>query len=209
MKTAVKLLLPLILSIFFVRGYAQTENQQNSQSINFSKLGNVVPGKLIFKNGDILEKKIKYDNPEDLKKLEGEIYYDEPSQMAFGSAYKDRLESFEIDGHVWKRITHKGDEQFGIVHVDGAVQYYSVFRIPMARVTGDYQEQSYVRKLDEEPISEGVFMLKYKKTMLSLMSDNEDIKTKIENKEKGYKNFLTFKKVAKEYNDWYSANHPE
>ena len=40
-----------------------------------------------------------------------------------------------------------------------------------------------------------------------MVSDNEEIVNKINNKEKGYKNFFTFEKVAKEYNDWYSKNH--
>jgi hypothetical protein len=209
MKTIVKLLLPVVLLAFFINAYGQTENQQKSQSINFGKLESVVPGKLIFKNGDILERRIKYNNPEELKKLEGTIHYDEPGQMAFGNASKDRLEAFEIDGHIWKRVTHKGKEQFGIIHVDGAIQYYSIFKIPFARVTGDYQEQVYVRKLDEDPISDGILKIKYRKTMLSLVSDNEEIVAKITNKEKGYKNLFTFEKVAKEYNDWYSAKNSE
>ena len=69
MKKNKNLILLVIFLFVFAQGFAQTENQQKSQSIDYYKLGKVVPCKLIFKNGDILEKKIKYDNPEDLKKL--------------------------------------------------------------------------------------------------------------------------------------------
>lgn len=205
-----KLLFLVTLSIsYLIPGFSQTENQTNSKSIDFNKLGKAVPGKLHYKNGKIEEMIITYDNPEDLKKLTGDIKYTKKEWAAFGTASKDNLEAFEIDGHIWKRITFEGDEQFGIVHIDGAIKYFSLFKIPFARVTGDYKEESYFQKLDQEPISETAFTMKYKKTILSLVSDNEVLKGKFERKEKGYKNFFTFEKVIKEYNAWYAEQHPD
>ena len=208
MKKLQSFLFLTLLASFLYPGFGQTENQQNSQSIDFNKLGKVVPGKVIYKNGKIEEYDIKYDNPEDLIKLDNEIQYTKSDWAAFGTVLKKNLEGFEIDGHTWKRITLKGDEQFGIVHIDGAIKYFSIFNIPFARVTGDYKEIAYFQKLDQEPVVEGNFTLKYRKTILEMVSDNEDLKGKIERKEKGYKNFFTFEKVINEYNAWYAEQHP-
>jgi hypothetical protein len=209
MKRTMKLLSTIALLTFVINVFGQTENQEKSRSIEYVKLNRYVDGKLFFKNGDVLERTIKYDNPEELKKLEGTIYYNEPGQQARASVSKDDLEAFEIDGHVWKRITHKGDEQFGIMHFDGALQYYSVFRIPTVRETGDYQEQIFVRKFDGEPIADAILTIKYRKTMIGLVSDHEEMVEKINNKEKGYKSFFAFDKVIQEYNKWYAENHPD
>lgn len=207
-----KLLLFIAIFCSYNSVMAQTENQQNSKSIDFAKLETNVPGKFFYKDGKVEDKVILYQNPEELMKLDNQIHFlmdnDDPKRGIINSP-KSNLEAFEIDGHMWKRVTHKDEEQFGIIHVDGAILYYSVFNIPFARVTGDYKEETYVRKLDEKHISDAVLLLKYKKTILNLIKDNEELFNKVNSKEKGYKGMLNFEKVIKEYNTWYAEKNKQ
>ena len=150
---------------------------------------------------------ILYANPEKLIKLEGILECRTLNNEQKSLVPKENLEAFEIDGHVWKRINFKGDQQFVIVHIDGAIRDFSIFHIPFARITGDYQEEEFIQKLDEDPISGITFNLKYKKFMPAMVADYEELSKKVENGEKGYKGILNASKIVKEYNNWYVENH--
>jgi hypothetical protein len=189
---------------------SQTENQKAAASIDFANLGLYLPGILYYKNGNV-EKgdRIEYQNPEMLKKLDNVLnYYDWRDPKTQVSVNQAELEAFEIAGNKWIRITHNGEEQFGIIHLDGAIKDYSVFKIPVVRVTGDYIEQRYIRKLDQEPISSGAFMLKFKKYILEMVGDDTELVNKINAKEKGYKAFLDSNNIVTEYNAWYKRQYP-
>ena len=189
---------------------AQTEHQKAAGSVNFSKLGTYVPGKLYYKDGKVEEwEGVEYQNPEDMKKLDNELHFNKPGQIARASVNKDLLDAFEVDNNKWVRIDHEGEVQFGIAHIEGAIMDYSVFRIPVARVSGDYVEERYIRKLDGEPITNGTFVLKYKKLIAQLVEDDADLAAKVKNKEKGYKGVLNYAKVLDEYNAWHKEHFPE
>jgi hypothetical protein len=119
------------------------------------------------------------------------------------------LEAFEIDKNKWVRMTYDGEEQFGILHIDGVIKDFSVFKIPFARVTGDYIEKRFIQKQDEKPISNSALMMKYKKTIVELVKDNKELAAKITNKEKGYKGFINSVKVINEYNEWHKTEYPD
>ncbi len=191
-------------------GIAQTDHQKAASSINFSKLGTYVPGMFIYKNGTV-EKwdGIEYQSPEYIKKLENILYYNKPNQMARASVSQTQLEAFEIGNNKWARITHDGIEQFGILHMEGAITDYSIFKIPAVRATGDYIEERFIKKLDQEPISYASFMLKFKKHILKLVEDDIELANKIKAKEKGYKRFLNSEKIITEYNLWHETQYPE
>lgn len=189
---------------------AQTDNQKAAGSINFDKLGTYVPGKLYYKDGRIEEwEGVEYQNPGEMKKLDNDLHYNKPGQMARAGVNKDLLEAVEIGGNRWVRIEHDGDLQFGIMHIDGAIMDYSVFRIPEIRVSGDYKEERYIRKLDGDPIRNGMFALKYKKTIARLVEDDTELAAKVKNKEKGYKGIFNYGKVLEEYNAWHKEHYPE
>ena len=190
---------------------AQTDNQKAATSINFSKLGTYVPGKLYFKDGKVedIEDGIEYQNPEDAKKLDNMLNYNKSNQSARASVSKIKLEAFEVGGNKWVRMTYDGEEQFGILHIDGAIKDFSVFKIPFARVTGDYIEKRFVQKLDEKPISNSAFMMKYKKSIIAFVGDNKELAGKISAKEKGYKGFVNSVKVIEEYNEWHKGEYPD
>jgi hypothetical protein len=188
----------------------QTDHQKAAGSIDFSKLGTYVPGTLYFKNGTIEKYDgIEYQNPEKLKKLDNILHYNKPSQIARASVNQTELDAFEIGGNKWVIITHSGEKQFGIIHIDGAIKDYSIFRIPVARVTGDYVEERYIKKLDKEPISNGAFMLKFKKLMLEMVADDTELVNKINAGEKGYKSFVNSVKIVTEYNEWHKTKYPD
>lgn len=210
MKYLHKFLFLVIIVSMALPVLAQTENQKAANSIDFNKLGTYVPGTLYFKDGKVEEVKdgIEYQNPEDAKKLDNKLYYNKANQSARASVSKSDLEAFVVGGNKWVRITHDGDEQFGIMHIDGAIKDYSLFKIKTVRVTGDYIEERFIKKLNEEPIPGTKFMMKYKKTIVELVKDNKELVSKINAKEKGYKGFTRYEKVLKEYNEWYKTKYP-
>lgn len=209
MKVRLKFLAVFCLaSLFGVQNInAQTENQKNSQSIDYSRLGTMVPGELVFKDGTVRKARILYANPSDLIKLKNQLEVAYMGMEANSMVDKEDLETFEIDGHIWKRIQFKKDLQFGIVHLDGAIKNFSIFKIPFVRETGDYIEDMYWQKLDEKPIQTAIFLMRFKKTLVSLISDDTDLLQKVNNGERGYKGVVNAEKIIKEYNDWYSTTH--
>lgn len=210
MKTLRVLFMCAIILIPGIQGKAQTDHQKAASSIDFTKLGMFVPGTLYFKNGTVEKYDgIEYQNPENLKKLDNTLYYNKPGQMARASVSQTELDGFEIGGNKWVIITHDGEAQFGIIHIDGAIKDYSIFRIPLARVTGDYVEERYIRKLDGEAISNGAFMLKFKKLILEMVADDTELVDKINAGEKGYKSFVNSVKIVTEYNEWHKTKYPE
>jgi hypothetical protein len=204
-------LFTIALSVAFgFPGIAQTDHQKASGSIDFSKLGTYVPGTLYYKNGTIKKYDgIEYQNPEKLKRPDNTLYYIKPNRIARDSVSQSELDAFEIGGNKWVIITHGGEKQFGIIHIDGAIKDYSIFRIPFARVTGDYVEERYIKKLDNEPVSNGVFMLKFKKLLLEMVADDIELVSKINAGEKGYKSFVNSVKIVTEYNEWHKTKYPE
>jgi len=207
MKEGAKIfLLLLILVLPGFQSWGQTDNQKNSQSIDYNRLGTMVPGELAFKDGKVKKARILYDNPVDLIKLDNQLEVAYMGMEANSMVNKEDLESFTIDGHTWKRITFKDDLQFGIVHLDGAIKNFSVFKIPVVRQTGDYIENMYWQKLEEEPIQSAIFLMRFKKTLISLISDDSELLKKVNNGEPGYKGVTNAEKIIKEYNDWYSTN---
>jgi len=207
LRTFFAIALALIIAI---PGIAQTEHQKAASSIDYYKLGTYVPGMLIYKDGTIEEwSGIEYQNPERIKKLDNMLYYNKPGQMARASVSQTDLEAFEIGNNKWGRITHDGEEQFGILHTEGAITVYSIFKIPVIRETGDYIEERFIKKLDQEPISFVKFMFKYKKLIVALVEDNQELVSKIKSKEKGYKGLLNSEKVMAEYNLWHKTQYPE
>jgi hypothetical protein len=212
MKTLNKLLVFIIMVVLVLPVLGQTDNQNNATSINFSKLETIVPGKFYYKDGTVKDQMIKYQNPEDLKKLDNQIHFlmdpDNPKKGIINSPKSD-LEAFEIDKNKWVRMTYDGEEQFGILHIDGVIKDFSVFKIPFARVTGDYIEKRFIQKQDEKPISNSALMMKYKKTIVELVKDNKELAAKITNKEKGYKGFINSVKVINEYNEWHKTEYPD
>jgi hypothetical protein len=210
MKTQRPLFMIALILVLGFQGMAQTDHQKAASSIDFTKLGMYVPGTLYFKNGTIEKYDgIEYQNPEKLKKLDNTLFYNKPGQMARASVSQTDLDAFEIGKNKWVIITHGGEKQFGIIHIDGAIKDYSVFRIPVARVTGDYVEERYIRKLDAEPISNGAFMLKFKKHILEMVADDTELIGKINAGEKGYKSFINSVKIVTEYNEWHKTKYPE
>lgn len=211
MKTLIKLLGIVMTIAFAIPGLAQTDNQKAATSINFNKLGTYVPGKLYFKDGKVedVEDGVEYQNPEDAKKLDNMLNYNKSNQTARASVSKTKLEAFEVGGNKWVKMTYDGEEQFGILHIDGAIKDFSVFKIPFARVTGDYIEKRFVQKLDEKPISNTSLMMKYKKTIVVLVEDNKELVKKINAKEKGYKGFVNSVKIIEEYNEWHKSQYPD
>ena len=191
-------------------GIAQTDHQKAASSIDFNKLGTYVPGTLYYKNGTIEKSDgIEYQNPENLKKPDNTLRYNRPNQMARASVNQTELDAFEIGGNRWMIIIHNGEKQFGIIHIDGAIKDYSIFKIPVVRVTGDYIEERFIRKLDKDPVSNGIFLLKFKKLMLELVADDTELVNKINAGEKGYKGFINSVKIVNEYNLWHKAKYPD
>jgi hypothetical protein len=210
LKTQRVLFMIALIVVLGFQGIAQTDHQKAASSIDFSKLGTYVPGTLYYKNGTIEKYDgIEYQNPENLKNPDNTLYYNKPNQMARASVSQTELDAFEIGGNKWVIITHDGEKQFGIIHIDGAIKDYSIFRIPVARVTGDYVEERYIKKLDNEPISNGAFMLKFKKLMLEMVADDTELVSKINAGEKGYKSFINSVKIVTEYNEWHKTKYPE
>jgi len=74
---------------------------------------------------------------------------------------------------------------------------------------GRFLGERYIRKLDQEPIKDEIFVLKYKKHILELVGDNAELVSKIKAKEKGYKRVFNYERVITEYNEWYKAQHPD
>jgi hypothetical protein len=210
MKTQRALIAITLIVVLNFPGKAQTDHQKAASSIDFSKLGSYLPGVLYYRDGTI-EKcdGIEYQNPEKLKNLDNKLHYNKANQMARGSVSQAELDAFEIGGNKWMVITHNGNKQFGIMHIDGAIKDYSIFRIPVARITGDYIEERYIRKLDQDPIPNGIFMLKFKKTLLEMVSDDTELVNKINAGEKGYKSFINSVKIVTEYNEWYKTKYPD
>jgi len=196
-------LIPLFLAAQTNLAFSQTDNQKNSQSIDFAKLGSMVPGELVYKDGTIRKAYILYANPSELIRLNNTLEVAFMGMEANSIINKEDLDAFTVDGHTWKRITYKDDLQFGIVHIDGAIMNFSIFKIPVVRQTGDYIEEVFWQKLEEEPIRATVFLMKYKKTLLTLIADNAELTNKVTNGEPGYKGVLNAEKIVKEYNQWY------
>jgi hypothetical protein len=209
MKTILKLSFTAFLLVFVLQTFSQTENQRVSKSIDYAKLDKYVPGILFYRDLEMEKVEIYYDNPGKLLLLNNElsIKYPEKNNL-FLTASKAFLEAFEIDGHKWQRITYNGKTSFGIVHIDGAIRYISVFSVPPVGATGEFKEESYYQKLDQEPISEIKFTFKYGKTIQELIKDDTELAAKVTAGEKGYKGFFNCNNVLKEYNDWYAAQNP-
>jgi len=168
-----------------------------------------VQGKVFYLDGKVQDTHIKYEPPMALqddahplivmKNERKEKYVD-----------KSELKAFFVDGHyfvpedlgdsvIWVMLAH-----------EGAIRETIYFQPNTFRETPSYY--NVIRILTNQETHEGHFVgklaINFKNVMSNMTLANEELSTKIKEKQKGYR-FINYRRIVAEYNLWYDQAFPD
>ncbi|WP_462281358.1 hypothetical protein [Salinivirga cyanobacteriivorans] len=159
---------------------------------------------------------IKYQPPENLsnpnstlllyEKAIGEPGYtaDETQNRLTGTINKSKIKAFYVGGQLYIFT----GEFWDILKEEGAIR--KLARITLAEKDGqtNYVLANLIQKKGSSPENTASLMLGFKRKMSALVSENEAMAEKIEDKDDGYK-WKNMDAIITEYNQWYAKKYPE
>lgn len=152
-----------------------------------------------------------------------EFYLKESDKKPVDKYKPAELKGYKVADKEYESIAYSGGllkkPNFNLIVKDGAIRMYEWYatvdnfatvRKQSGESWADFNARRYetnliVAKKGEKPIEYGMLGLQFAKKMPPLVADNEEMASKISNKEKGYK-MLNLFKVIDEYNAWAAAN---
>jgi hypothetical protein len=152
-------------------------------------------------------------------------FYENSDDRKPQEKYKpDELKGYLVDDKLYESINYSGGlfkkPNFNIVVKDGAIRQYEWYSTKEGFSTinknsgeswAEYDERRYDTKIiiakdPTEPIEHSSLGMGFAKKMPEMIYDYEELATKVENKEDGYK-WTNFFEVIEEYNAWAAENN--
>ena len=233
-----KTIILIFLAIPFLASGQDHETINNQDKELAAAYGNKFPGYYITKDGTRTDCLVLFEEGGELN------FYESPlsTSMSYAgeSQYveKNELAAFFVNGRLYIPASIEDKKQWVHVKYQGAIQRYGRAALMSEStkeeltITYDEEKQTNVasmettavyeaywaeidniQKLNEEPESP---ILITKKVVMTYVVDNDDLWTKIKDKEKGYKQSLAIVPGAESfpdkmfgiYNKWYDENNP-
>lgn len=189
------------------------------------QVGKIYPGYIINMEGDTIKGFLKALNRCSTNGIgssnqnTAEFYLNETDKKPSAKYTPSTIKGYKIADKVYESIAYSGGlmkkPNFNLVIIDGAIRVYEWYATvenfnTLNRQTGETWQQfddrrftvkAIMAKKDVDPAELSMVGLQWVKKMPAFISDNQEMVTKVTNKEKSY-TFIHIWAVIEEYNEW-------